>query len=75
MIQPLKIKNALQKAPAAKPIYPVTMKSIKGEDVTLADPRATRCMLALMDLAAVNGGAACHWGGPSAMTEMWTALH
>jgi transketolase len=75
MIQPLKIKNALQKAPSAKPIYPVTIKSSKGEDVTLADPRATRCMLALMDLAAVNGGAACHWGGPSAMTEMWTALH
>src|SRR5690606_40929071 len=36
---------------------------------------ATRALIALMDLSAVNGGAACHWGGPSAMTETWTALH
>lgn len=75
MIQPLKIKNALQKAPAGKPIYATSVKSSGGSEVTLADPRATRCMLALMDLGAVNGGAACHWGGPSAMTEIWTALH
>jgi len=55
-------------------MYPVSLKTDAGE-VTLADPRATRSMLALMDLAAVNEGAACHWGGPSAMTELWTALH
>src|SRR5690606_38478466 len=69
------IKNALQKAPTTKPIYALSVKSAQGTEETLADPRATRCMLALMDLGAVNGGAACHWGGPSAMTEIWTALH
>lgn len=74
-IKPLAIKNALQKSPTARPLYPVMVKSSAGEEVTLADPRASRCMLALMDLGAVNGGAACHWGGPSAMMELWTALH
>ncbi|MBY0515537.1 MAG: transketolase [Bacteriovoracaceae bacterium] len=74
-MKPLKIKNALQKAPQSQPIYSVKIKNSKNEEVTLADPRATRSMLALMDLGAVNGGAACHWGGPSAMTELWTALH
>lgn len=74
-IRPLSVKNALQKAPTSTPLYPIKVKSLKGEDVTLADPKATRCLLALMDLGAVNGGAACHWGGPSAMTELWTALH
>lgn len=75
MIRPLKINNTLQKAPTAQPIFPVKVKNAQGEEMTLADPRATRSMLALMNLGAVNGGAACHWGGPSAMTEVWTALH
>lgn len=66
----LKLKNALHSAPTGKPLYATTVKG-----VTLADPKATRCLLALMDQGAVNGGAACHWGGPSAMVELWTALH
>ncbi len=74
-LRPLPLKNALQKSPAGAPLYPVKVTGRDGKDVVLADPRATRCLLALMDLAAVNGGAACHWGGPSAMTELWTALH
>lgn len=28
-----------------------------------------------MDVHAVNGGAACHWGGPAAFAEMLAALH
>lgn len=74
-IKPLKIKNALQKSPTGSPLYSVKVKTLRGEEMTLADPRFTRCLLGLMDLGAVNGGAACHWGGPSAMTELWTALH
>ena len=69
-LRPLPVKNALQKAPTSAPIYPVTV-----EGKVLADPRATRCLVALMDLGSVNGGAACHWGGPAAMIELWTALH
>jgi transketolase len=74
-LKPLNIKSKLLPAPASAPKYTVKIKDAAGKEVTLADPRATRAFIALMDLAAVNGGAACHWGGPSAMTEAWTALH
>jgi transketolase len=74
-LKPLNIKSKLWPAPSSAPLYAVKVKNSKGKDVKLADPRATRSLIALMDLAAVNGGAACHWGGPSAMTETWTALH
>ncbi|HXH29237.1 MAG TPA: transketolase C-terminal domain-containing protein [Bacteriovoracaceae bacterium] len=74
-LKPLKIKSKLLPAPTGSPIYSITIKDAQLKDIKLANPKATRSLLALMDLAAVNGGAACHWGGPSAMTEAWTALH
>ena len=40
----------------------------------LADPRATRAMVALMNQHAVIGGAAAHWGGPSAFADAMSAL-
>ena len=67
-LKPLNIRTKLRPAPKADPRYAVTIKNRKGDSVKVADPRATRAMIALMDLGAVNGGAACHWGGPSAMT-------
>jgi len=36
---------------------------------------ATRAMIALMDMNAVMGGAASHWGGPSAFAELMSAAH
>ena len=74
-LKPLNIKSKLLPAPSSGPIYGVTIKDSKQKEVKLANPKATRSLIALMDLAAVNGGAACHWGGPSAMTETWTAVH
>lgn len=74
-LKPLNIKSKLLPAPQSSPIYAVTIKDAKQNQLKVADPKATRALIALMDLAAVNGGAACHWGGPSAMTETWTALH
>ncbi|MGE3610819.1 MAG: transketolase C-terminal domain-containing protein [Bacteriovoracaceae bacterium] len=74
-LKPLNIKSKLLHAPKSAPKYKVSIKNQAAESVTLANPKATRSLIALMDLAAVNGGAACHWGGPSAMTEAWTALH
>src|SRR4029453_16271235 len=44
-------------------------------EVVAADPRATRALIALMDVHAVNGGAACHWCGPAAFAELNAALH
>lgn len=74
-LKPLNIKSKLLPAPSAAPKYAVSIKDAKQNEIKLANPKATRSLIALMDLAAVNGGAACHWGGPSAMTEGWTALH
>ncbi len=74
-LKPLNIKSKLLSAPASEPKYAVSIKDAKQNEVKVANPKATRSLIALMDLAAVNGGAACHWGGPSAMTEAWTALH
>lgn len=74
-LKPLNIKSKLLAAPTSAPKYAVSIKDAQQNELKLANPKATRSLIALMDLAAVNGGAACHWGGPSAMTEAWTALH
>src|SRR6185369_16512097 len=55
--------------------YSVKIKNAAGQDVVLGDPRATRALVALMDVHAVNGGAACHWGGPAAFAEIMAAIH
>ena len=58
-----------------QPKYSVKVKNFAGEEVTVADPRATRALIALMDVHAVNGGAAAHWGGPAAFAEIMAAVH
>ncbi len=41
----------------------------------MADPVATRALVSLMDMNAVLGGAASHYGGPAAFAELMSALH
>jgi len=72
---PLNLTSPLAFAPQRKPLYATYGKGLKGNSIDLPDPKATRVLLALMNQGAVNGGAACHWGGPSAMIEIWTVLH
>lgn len=74
-LTPLKLQSKLAGTPAGKPKYAVTVKNSQGQEVVLGDPRATRALVALMDLHAVNGGAACHWGGPAAFAEIMAAIH
>jgi transketolase len=73
-LKPIGAKSKLAPTPG-KPKYSVTIKNSKGEDVTVADPKATRALLALMNIHAVNGGAACHWGGPAAFAEIMASVH
>ena len=73
-LTPLTLKSKLAGTPGV-PKYALQIKNAAGQDVTLADPRATRALVALMDVHAVNGGAACHWGGPAAFAEMLAAVH
>ena len=65
-LAPLQLKSKLAPAPAGPPKYSISVKNAHGQPVVLGDPRATRALVALMDVHAVNGGAACHWGGPAA---------
>lgn len=74
-LKSLKIKNQLSDAPSSSPQYSVEVKNKGGESVVCADPSMTRALVALMDLAAVNGGAASHWGGPAAIAEAMSATH
>jgi transketolase len=74
-LAPLKLKSKLAPTPKTAPKYSVRVKNSAGAEVTLADPRATRALVALMDVHAVVGGAACHWGGPAAFAEMNAAIH
>lgn len=74
-LQPLSIKSKLAPTPKAALKYALTVKNAAGADVTLADPRASRAAVALMDVHAVVGGAACHWGGPAAFAEIMSAIH
>lgn len=72
---PLTIPPRLADAPRRAPLFPVTVTDSAGKPVVLGDPRATRALVALMNVHAVLGGAACHWGGPAAFAEINAALH
>lgn len=74
-MKPLKIDQKLHDAPSSKPLYAKSVNAQDGTEVLCGDPNITRALVALMDLAAVNGGAASHWGGPAAMAECMSALH
>lgn len=58
-----------------KPRFFKVVKSASGEDLAVADPQVTRGLLALMDAQAFLGGAASHWGGPAALSEIMSSLY
>lgn len=74
-LAPLKLKSKLASTPQAAPKFAARVKNAAGAEVVLGDPRATRALVALMDLHAVIGGAASHWGGPAAFAEINAAIH
>lgn len=74
-LKPLPIRTRLAPAPSRAPLFPAHVRNAAGQSVTLGDPRATRALVALMNVHAVLGGAACHWGGPAAFAEINAAIH
>ncbi|MBU6402629.1 MAG: transketolase, partial [Verrucomicrobia bacterium] len=74
-LTPLRLPAKLAATPTRPPRYSVKIKDAQGREIIVADPRATRALVALMDVHAVNGGAACHWGGPAAFAEIMAAIH
>ena len=75
MIQTLKIPNRLSKNPEHSLLFSKKISLKDGTSISVADPDATRAMVALMDMDAVIGGAASHYGGPAAFAEMNSALY
>lgn len=57
------------------PKFPISMEDSKGNIIQMADPKAIRALIACMDMEAGLRGAASHWGGPSALAEVMSALH
>jgi len=74
-LKPLNLKQNLALAPKGTPRYPRVVTTATNEEAVCGDPSITRALVALMDLQAVNGGAASHWGGPAAMAESMSAVH
>ncbi len=74
-IQPLHIENKLSKDYLVTPRFSLNAKLKSGETLSLPDPKAIRALVALMDMQAVMGGAASHWGGPAAFAELMSAAH
>lgn len=72
-IQPFQLPVKLHGNPKAPPTWSQTVKNQSGEAISVADTRATRAMISLMNMGAVQGGAACHFGGPSAFAEIMSA--
>lgn len=72
---PLNVLSRLAVADGLAPQWGATIQRQSGETVSVADPRATRAMVALMDMEAQLGGAASHFGGPSAFAELMSATH
>ena len=74
-LKPIALQSKLAPAPDGDPRHAVEVKDALGNPVKCGDPQVTRALVALMNLHAVNGGAACHWGGPAAFAEINSAAH
>lgn len=71
MAQPISMTSRLAGNPKGQPKHFVTLTN----GVKLSDPRAQRALISLMDMHAVLGGAASHFGGPAAFAELVSAVH
>ena len=74
-LKPIDLPTRLADTPSGEPRHAVTIKNTADSEIIMADPNATRAAVALMDVHAVAGGAACHWGGPAAFAEIMAATH
>ncbi|MCU0787135.1 MAG: hypothetical protein MUC91_02935, partial [Verrucomicrobia bacterium] len=49
-LKPLNVKSRLASTPTGAPIHAVSVTNAAGKKVVLGDPRATRALVALMDV-------------------------
>ena len=74
-MQALPLRSQLAPTPVSSPLFRVEVPNYAGVTDTLADPRATRTLIILMNQCVANAGAASHWGGSSAFVEIMASLH
>lgn len=74
-MQPVIPSHKLHGNPTQELSYAQNVKDSGGSTLALSCPQAVRAMIALMDMNAVMGGAASHFGGPSAFAEIISSLH
>jgi len=74
-LSPIALKNELAPNPKSAAKYCKEVKLSSGETLAISDPKALRAMVALMDMQAVMGGAASHWGGPSSLAEIVSSAY
>ncbi|MFK8139486.1 MAG: transketolase C-terminal domain-containing protein [Bdellovibrionales bacterium] len=67
--------HKLASTPKKDPKFQKNVKTLDGREVSLADPVSTRAMVACMDMNAVLGGAAAHYGGPAAFAELNSSIY
>ena len=67
--------SSLASQTQSPPRFSISLKDSKDQTFYLADPKATRALIACMDMEAGLNGAASHWGGPSAFAEIMSSLH
>ncbi len=75
MSEPIQIKTKLDGNPKTDPVFKAMVQTKDGRQIAAADPKATRALVSLMDMNAVLGGAASHYGGPAALAELMSGLH
>lgn len=75
MSEPIHVPSKLAPIQSTKPQLSVSVKTKSGETLQAPSPVATRTLVSLMDMNAVLGGAASHYGGPAAFAELMSALH
>lgn len=75
MLQPIKTPADLAGNPPNLKPYFKTEISYLGKNCVVSDPKALRALVAIMDMNAVIGGAASHFGGPSAFAEIVSAVY
>lgn len=74
-MEPISISNKLFNNPTKNLKFSEKVKMSDGTAIELADPKSTRALVSLMDMFAVLGGAASHYGGPAAFAELMSATH
>ncbi len=74
-MEKLSTPTHLHANPTQPLLFAQKVKTANGEDLAVACPAATRGLVALMDMQAVIGGAASHYGGPAAFAEIMSATH